>query len=91
MPNQIELFVDFNNADRYGRIRLNTNGTFDDIDKYHIKLESGLEVLLNDGDSLKAKGIIEFSDEEKIWVAKIDWNKLIERQKNPGFIRGSHL
>jgi len=28
---------------------------------------------------LKAKGIIEFSDEEKIWVAKIDWNKLIER------------
>ena len=79
MPNQIELFVDFNNADRYGRIRLNTNGTFDDIDKYHIKLESRLEVLLNDWDSLKAKGIIEFSDEEKIWVAKIDWNKLIER------------
>lgn len=71
-----KIFADFNNADRQGRVRLNTKGTFDDLEKLNVKLKPGLEIILNDNDELEAKGIVEHSNEEKIWVARIDWNKI---------------
>ncbi len=57
-----------------GRIRLNTNGSLKDIK--NIQLYNGLKVILNDADELEAEGIIEYSESEKIWVAKIDWDKI---------------
>ena len=42
----------------------------------NIKLMPGLEVLLDNNDDLEATGIIEFSDAENTWVAKIDWESL---------------
>lgn len=73
---KIKLFVDFNNADVEGRIRLNTNGTFKDIKENNIELKDGLEVLLDDNEEFKIYGIVEFSKDENIWVAKIDWSDL---------------
>ena len=70
------IFADFNNADVQGRIRLNTKGTFDDLEKYRIELKPGLEIILNDNDELEANGIVEYSIEENIWGAHISWNKL---------------
>ena len=78
MPTEIKLFADFQNADKQGRVRLNTKGTFDDLSKHNIILKPGLEVLLNDGDNLAVKGVVEYSEGEKIWVARIDWNKISE-------------
>ena len=78
MPTGIKLFADFNNADKNGRVRLNTKGTLDDLANHNIFLKVGLEVLLSDGDSLQAEGIVEYSNVEKIWVARIDWNKVSE-------------
>ena len=78
MPTEIKLFADFHNADKQGRVRLNTTGTFEDLAKYNIILRPGLEVLLNDDDSLEANGVVEYSEDEKIWVARIDWNKISE-------------
>ncbi|MBN8787898.1 MAG: hypothetical protein J0I84_12470 [Terrimonas sp.] len=72
----MKIFVDFNNADSKGRIRLNTDGTLKDIKKKEIKLEIGLEIILSDYDEFETLGVIEFSLEEKIWVARIDWNAL---------------
>ena len=69
-----KLFVDFNNADKLGRIRLNTNGTFADIDRLNIELKENMQVLLNDDDTLTTIGIIKYSSEEKIWVAEINRN-----------------
>jgi hypothetical protein len=69
-----KIFADFNNADTEGRIRLNTNGSLRDI--ANIQLYNGLEVILNDADELEATGIIEFSQTENIWVAKIDWDNI---------------
>jgi hypothetical protein len=68
------IFVDFQNGDKEGRIRLNTVGTFRDIKEKNIHLRNGLELLLDDRDGLSTPGIVEFSKEENIWVAKIDWN-----------------
>ena len=72
----IKLFVDFNNADSSGRIRLNTKGTLEDIINTKVILRNELEVILDDSDGLRAIGCVEFSIEEKIWVAKINWQGL---------------
>jgi hypothetical protein len=71
-----KLFADFNNADQQGRVRLNTNGTFEDIKKLGLELKEGIEVLLDDNDSLTTIGKIKYSDEEKIWVAEISWDNI---------------
>ena len=72
----LKLFVDFNNADSYGRIRLNTNGTLEDIRNAKVVLHNDMKVTLDDSDGLRVLGYIEFSTEEKIWVAKINWNEI---------------
>ena len=71
----IKLFADFNNADSYGRIRLNGRGTLEDITTLKVILHNNLKVILDDSDGLRVIGYIEFSTEEKIWVAKINWNE----------------
>lgn len=71
-----KIFVDFNNIDIEGRARLNTKATFEDIERLNIKLETGLKVCLADDDGLAVEGIIELSENENIWTAKFDCNKL---------------
>ena len=71
-----KIFVDFNNADSNGRIRLNTNGTLSDREKYKIELLEGREILIFDDDEFEAIGVLKFSPEENIWVAELDWENL---------------
>ena len=71
-----KLFADFNNADRQGRVRLNTNGTFADIKKLKLELKEGMQVLLHDDDCLETVGQLKYSDEENIWVAELNWDTL---------------
>jgi len=73
------IFVDFNNADEQGRVRLNTSGTLEDLRNKKIELNDGIEILLDDSDGLVTTGTIQFSKEENIWVALIDWDKLKPR------------
>jgi hypothetical protein len=47
------IIVDFNNADSYSRIRLNTIGAFESIKEKNIELIEGKQVQLDDEDSLK--------------------------------------
>ena len=77
-----KLFADFNNADQQRRVRLNTYGTFADIKKSNLELKEGMQVFLDDDDSLTTIGYVKFSDEEKIWVAEINWDG-IQRNDNP--------
>ena len=70
-----KIRVDFQNADRKGRIRLNTKGSIEDIKNQKISLETGTEVFLYD-EELSVNGIITFSSEENLWVATIDWDEL---------------
>ncbi|QEC68116.1 hypothetical protein FRZ67_12690 [Panacibacter ginsenosidivorans] len=67
-----KIFVDFNNADKSGRVRLITKGTLDDIKNQNIHLYSGLTILLDDNEGFVTTGVVEYSEEEKIWVAIID-------------------
>jgi len=70
------IFADFHNSDKEGRVRLNTAGTFEDLKLKNIVLTAGMQVMLDDHEEFNILGIVEFSETENIWVAKIDWKDL---------------
>ena len=71
------IYADFNNADSKGRLRLITDGSLSDIKKLNLKMAEGMPVVVYD-DELSANAEVTFSEEEKIWVAKIDWAQIRE-------------
>jgi hypothetical protein len=73
----MKIYADFNNADSLGRLRLNTNGTIADLERLGVSFIHGLSLELSDGELL-AGGSVEYSDAEGIWVAVIDWKKVVD-------------
>jgi hypothetical protein len=71
--NQPRIFADFHNADEQGRLRLNCIGTIEDLARQRADLEDGQKLTLYSED-LEVNGVVQFSTDEKIWVATIDWN-----------------
>ena len=69
------VFVDFNNADRQGRVRLNCVGTVNDLNRLGIVLREGTEMLLACVE-LEVEGIATYSAEEGLWVAKVDRERI---------------
>ncbi len=69
------VFVDFHNADEQGRLRLNCIGTIEDLSCQQAELENGQQLTLY-GEDLEVDGVVQFSAEEKVWVATIDWNQI---------------
>jgi hypothetical protein len=76
------VYVDFNNCDHAGRARLNTVGTMRDVKKLGIELTKGMHLLLYSED-LEALGVVQFSDEDSVWVASFSWDDLRERPSPP--------
>jgi hypothetical protein len=72
------VFADFHNADLQGRVRLNCIGTMRDLARQKILLQEGLPIRIYSED-VEADGVVQFSTEEKIWVAAIDWNLIQQR------------
>jgi hypothetical protein len=72
------LFADFNNADTRGRLRLNCEGTIEDLARQNLKFAEGLLVILHD-EELEADAEIHFSPEENVWVGVIDWRQVRQR------------
>ena len=75
----VRIYVDFNNADPSGRLRLNCRGTVDALRQHKIRLQEGMILHLTDEEELEAQGVVTYSKKENIWVAEIDWNKLTRR------------
>jgi hypothetical protein len=75
------VYADFHNADTKGRVRLNCNGTLEDLSKQQIELREGLVLTLYSDDlddkgqldELLVDGVVSFSADEHCWVAAIDW------------------
>lgn len=72
------VFVDFGNADTQGRVRLNCEGTIDDLCNQGIELVEGLELLLYQ-EYVEMKATVTYSLEEQQWVAKADWLGYIDK------------
>ena len=69
------VYADFQNADVKGRLRLTCRGTEEDLARQNISLEEGIELLFTCED-IETPGVVEFSTEENIWVAVIDWDAI---------------
>ena len=72
-----KIFADFHNADEQGRLRLNCVGTIEDLSRQNIKLQDG-QLLTLYSEEIEADGVVQYSEEENIWVAVIDWQLLRE-------------
>ncbi len=68
LPN---IFVDFHNSDEHGRVRLNTVGTIEDLNRLGFVLCEGAEVLLYSYE-VETEGTVTYSAEEGLWVANFD-------------------
>ena len=73
--NYPRIFADFHNADEQGRLRLNCVGTIEDLSRQNIKLEDGQLLALYD-EELEVDGVVQYSKEESLWVAAIDWKQI---------------
>lgn len=71
------IYVDFQNSDRLGRVRLNTAGTLRDLEALGVTLSDQLPVIVY-SEEFEADGRAHFSIEESIWVAQIDWKQFHE-------------
>jgi 2'-5' RNA ligase len=71
------VFADFHNADEQGHLRLNCVGTIKDLSRQSIELKNGQEITLY-SEELEADGIVSYSEQEKLWVASINWNQIRE-------------
>ncbi|MEG4487342.1 MULTISPECIES: hypothetical protein [unclassified Microcoleus] len=69
------IFADFHNADEQGRLRLNCVGTIEDLSRQNIKLEDGKFLALYN-EELEVDGVVQYSEEESLWVAVIDWKQI---------------
>lgn len=73
------VFADFHNADVQGRLRLNCIGTVEDLARQNIELQNGQRLTLYSED-LEVEGVVQYSAEENLWVAAIDWDAIRELQ-----------
>jgi hypothetical protein len=60
-------------------VRLNTIGAIESLNESQAMLRNGLEVELTSGDTFPLNGIVEYSEEEHIWVARFDLNGLRDK------------
>ena len=73
--NYPRIFADFHNADEQGRLRLNCVGTIEDLSRQNIKLKDGQLLTFYD-EELEVDGVVQYSEEENLWLAAIDWKQI---------------
>jgi hypothetical protein len=76
---KLRVFADFHNADIQGRLRLNCTGTIEDLARQKIWLRDGQELKLYSED-LEVDGIVQYSTDENLWVAVINWDEIREQE-----------
>ncbi|MCE7985698.1 MAG: hypothetical protein DYG89_31355 [Caldilinea sp. CFX5] len=72
-----KIYIDFQNADIQGRLRLNCTGTIEDLARQRVVLRPGQTFLLYSED-LEVEGTVIYSVEENLWVAVINWDDIHE-------------
>lgn len=77
MMKKSTVFADFHNADLKGRLRLNCAGTLADLACQKITLRDSQPIILY-SEELEVDGVVQYSDEENLWVAVIDWAAIRE-------------
>jgi hypothetical protein len=79
-----KVYADFQNLDDAHRLRLTCAGTFSDLERQGVRLRDGLVLVLYTDDAddhgrpdeLRVEGVVSYDDEQRCWVAAIDWDDL---------------
>ena len=74
------VYADFHNADEQGRLRLNCVGTIEDLSRHNSPLSRN-KLLVLYSEELEVDGVVEYSENEQLWVARIDWSKVRELEE----------
>lgn len=72
---QVRVFADFHTADTQGHLRLNYVDLIEDLARQKIELCEGRSLTLYSED-LEVEGVVQYSQEENLWVVAIDWNNI---------------
>lgn len=78
--NEMRVFVDFDNADDQGCLRLNCIGTIEDLALQKIELRDG-QLLTLYSEDIEVDGTVRYSPAENLWVAVIDWNEIRQTEE----------
>ena len=76
------VFADFHNADAQGRLRLNCIGTVEDLAQQQIVLRDDACLTLY-SEELEVEGVVQYSTDENVWVAVIDWGAIRDVKSYP--------
>jgi hypothetical protein len=79
-----KVYADFQNLDDFNRLRLTCAGTLEDLERQGLRLREGLVLTLYTDDAddlgrpdeLRAEGVVHYDDDQRCWVAAIDWERL---------------
>ena len=75
--NKPRVFADFHNAYPKGRLRLNCVGTVEALACQKIPLRDGQSLVFYSED-WEVDGVVQYPEEENLWVAVIDWDAIRE-------------
>lgn len=78
------VYADFQNLDDANRLRLTCAGTLQGLERQGIQLHEGLVLTfctddaddLGQPDELRAEGVVQYDEDQRCWVAAIDWDEL---------------
>lgn len=79
-----KVYADFQNLDDDNRLHLACAGTRKDLERQGIVLQKGMILTLysddaddqGNPDELRAEGVVCFNEDERCWVAAIDWSAI---------------
>ncbi len=52
---------------------LHVAGSLQDIEKYRGQLKPGMRVLLNVQEEFEVEGVLDYDEEDKIWLGRPNW------------------
>ncbi len=92
------IYADFQNADAEGRLRLNCVGTTKDLARKNVVLQPGTTLTLYSDDAdeegrsddLQVTGVVEYSEAEQCWVARVDWHAIRHASESYPDHHGQH-
>ncbi len=86
---EILIYADFMKVDPEDRVILTTRGTFEDLERYDLKLQPGLRLTFynpdadmeGNPDDLIVEGIVERDVENDRWLAVVNWDDVKNRSE----------
>ncbi len=68
------IYADGNDMNEGGCFMLDIAGSLKDIARYAGQLRPGMRALFNVQDEFEVEGVLDYDEENKIWLGRPDWD-----------------